>query len=278
MNVSFVHKLEVSPSHDEQFCSTWGNYHFKTFDGDLFQLPSTCNYVLASHCKSSFEDFNIQLQRQEINGVTTIKKVAMKLDGAIVELTNASIKVNYEPWVCFDNVTFHYQLRYWLQWWLMFYRLTGLTIFVPSSVTIPFSQVGISITRTVSYVKIEAKLGLVIMWNEEDSLWVRVFIPDCTLNLMSDIHFYYYFDNLQISTDAKRYAKIYTLYLVLRLFQRLENWLRWHNTSHTSGHFFCWWLNLTHCVSIVYKVRPNTTKVSSIRDAGKKGILHKTYI
>ncbi|XP_059190821.1 LOW QUALITY PROTEIN: mucin-5AC-like [Centropristis striata] len=129
---------EVRPAHNDQICSTWGNYHFKTFDGDFFQLPSTCNYILASQCKESYESFNIQFQRQEVEGVTSIKRVSMKLDGAEVELTGTSIKVN------------------------------------DKDVTIPFSQVGISIERTVSYVKIVAKLGLVVMWNEEDALWVEV--------------------------------------------------------------------------------------------------------
>lgn len=97
MFVFFLHKLEVAVSHDDQFCSTWGNYHYKTFDGDFFQLPFTCNYILVSQCKSSYESFHIQLQRQEINGVTTIKKVTMKLDGVVVELADTSIKVNDEP-------------------------------------------------------------------------------------------------------------------------------------------------------------------------------------
>ncbi|XP_022611937.1 mucin-5B-like [Seriola dumerili] len=129
---------EVRHSHDDQFCSTWGNYHFRTFDGDFFQLPFTCNYILASQCKGSYEDFNIQLQRQEIHGVITIKTVTMKLEGIVVELANTSIKVD-------DNL-----------------------------VAIPFSQDGISIERSASYVKIQAKLGLVIMWNQEDSLWVEL--------------------------------------------------------------------------------------------------------
>ncbi|XP_068458542.1 mucin-5B-like [Clinocottus analis] len=129
---------EVSPAHNDQICSTWGNYHFKTFDGDFFQLPSTCNYILASQCKGSYESFNIQFQRQEMNGTVTIKQVTVKLEGVILEFDKTSIKVNDQR------------------------------------VTIPFSQVGISIERAVSYLKIEAKLGLVIMWNEEDSLWVEL--------------------------------------------------------------------------------------------------------
>ncbi|XP_040893938.1 mucin-2-like isoform X2 [Toxotes jaculatrix] len=129
---------EVRPSHNDQFCSTWGKYHFKTFDGDFFHLPVTCNYILASQCKGSYENFNIQLQRQEINGVVTIKKVTMRLEGIVVELANTSIIVNEKL------------------------------------VTAPFSQAGISIGKSASYLKIEAKLGLVIMWNQEDSLWVEL--------------------------------------------------------------------------------------------------------
>uniref|UniRef100_A0A8C9X5Z8 VWFD domain-containing protein n=1 Tax=Sander lucioperca TaxID=283035 RepID=A0A8C9X5Z8_SANLU len=125
-------------NHQLKICSTWGNYHFRTFDSDFFQLPSTCNYLLASQCKGSYDSFNIQLKRQEMNGVTTIANVTMKLEGVVVELANTSIKVN-------DKL-----------------------------VTIPFSQVGISIERTISYVKIEAKLGLVVMWNEKDALWVEL--------------------------------------------------------------------------------------------------------
>ncbi|XP_042157127.1 LOW QUALITY PROTEIN: mucin-2-like [Oncorhynchus tshawytscha] len=130
----------ASPTHNGQVCSTWGNYHYKTYDGDLFQLPYTCNYVLSSLCKSSsgYEAFNIQLQRGEVDGLPTITKVSLKLDGTFVELANGNVSVN---------------------------RL---------QVTIPFGQFNVFIERTVSYVKITAKLGLVIMWNEDDSLWVEL--------------------------------------------------------------------------------------------------------
>ncbi|XP_023999306.2 mucin-5AC-like [Salvelinus sp. IW2-2015] len=86
----------VSPTHNGQVCSTWGNYHYKTYDGDFFQLPYTCNYVLSSLCKSSsgYEAFNIQLQRGEVDGLPTITKVSLKLDGTFVELANGNVSVN----------------------------------------------------------------------------------------------------------------------------------------------------------------------------------------
>ncbi|XP_038855686.1 uncharacterized protein LOC120052695 [Salvelinus namaycush] len=128
----------VSPIHNGQVCSTWGNYHFKTFDGDIFQLPSTCNYVVTSLCHSSYEDFNIQMRRQVVDHQPTISRITMKLDGAVVELSKGSVVVNGK------------------------------------NATLPFSQSGILIEETPSHIKIKAKLGLVAIWNQEDSFLVEM--------------------------------------------------------------------------------------------------------
>ena len=82
------------PVHIHRVCSTWGNFHFKTFDGDVFQLPSSCAYILTSHCKADYESFNIQLQRQQSGDDVHIERVSMKLDGTVVELTKTSVLIN----------------------------------------------------------------------------------------------------------------------------------------------------------------------------------------
>ncbi|XP_068587027.1 LOW QUALITY PROTEIN: mucin-2-like [Cebidichthys violaceus] len=128
----------VSPIHNGQVCSTWGNFHFKTFDGDVFQLPSTCNYVLASSCRSSYNDFNIQIRRQKADGHHAIKSIIMKLDGSVVELSQGSVIVDGK------------------------------------SAILPFSQGGVLIEKTPTYIKIKAKLGLVAIWNEHDSFLVEL--------------------------------------------------------------------------------------------------------
>uniref|UniRef100_A0A4W3H362 Mucin-5AC-like n=1 Tax=Callorhinchus milii TaxID=7868 RepID=A0A4W3H362_CALMI len=51
-----------NPAHNDHVCSSWGNYHFKTFDGDVYHFPGLCNYVLASDCLSAYEEFNIQIR------------------------------------------------------------------------------------------------------------------------------------------------------------------------------------------------------------------------
>lgn len=44
--------------------------------------------------------------------------------------------------------------------------------FNSSRVTLPFSQDGVSIEKILSHVHVKAKLGLVVIWDEKDSLWV----------------------------------------------------------------------------------------------------------
>lgn len=89
-----IHTAEVRVSGKYQFCSTWGNYHFRTFDGDFFQLPSTCSYVLAKHSGEVYDAFNIQVKREEVGGVPTFKKATLTLDGTLVELADSFVSVN----------------------------------------------------------------------------------------------------------------------------------------------------------------------------------------
>uniref|UniRef100_A0A3B1IJW5 VWFD domain-containing protein n=1 Tax=Astyanax mexicanus TaxID=7994 RepID=A0A3B1IJW5_ASTMX len=107
-------------------------------DGDIFQLPSTCNYILTSQCKGSYEDFNIQMRRQVEDGHPTITKITMKLEGTAVELTNNSVTVDDQE------------------------------------VTLPYSHSGVLIEKNPSYIKVSAKLGLVAWWNGEDALMIEL--------------------------------------------------------------------------------------------------------
>ncbi|KAK1891904.1 Mucin-5AC [Dissostichus eleginoides] len=128
----------VSPIHNGQVCSTWGKFHYKTFDGDVFQLHSTCNYILTSSCRSYYNDFNIQIRRGEDGDHHTIKNIIMKLEGSVVELSRGSVVINGK------------------------------------SVILPYSQAGVLIERSPTYIKIKAKLGLFAIWNEEDSFLVEL--------------------------------------------------------------------------------------------------------
>lgn len=63
------------------------------FDGAFLQLPSNCTFTFVRQCKGNYEEFNIEIQRQEIDGVTNIKAI-LDLEGLLVDLTNNSTKVD----------------------------------------------------------------------------------------------------------------------------------------------------------------------------------------
>ncbi|XP_065603291.1 mucin-5AC-like [Cyrtonyx montezumae] len=127
-----------NPSHNGRVCSTWGNFHFKNFDGDIFYFPGVCNYIFASNCKSPYEDFNIQIRRTMVENATVITHVILRLEGTVVELTRTSVLVNGKQ------------------------------------IQMPYSHMGVLIERSNNYIKVSAKLGLIFLWNEEDALLVEL--------------------------------------------------------------------------------------------------------
>ncbi|XP_063293579.1 mucin-5AC-like [Pelobates fuscus] len=128
----------LSSAHNSQVCSTWGNYHFKTFDGDIFYYPGTCNYLYASNCHSNFEEFNIQIRRSVVEGLPTISGISMKIDGVFIELKSGSITFNGDI------------------------------------VEMPYAYSGIQIDRRGMYIRVNAKLGLEFMWNEDDAVLLEL--------------------------------------------------------------------------------------------------------
>ncbi|XP_067396520.1 mucin-5AC-like [Emydura macquarii macquarii] len=127
-----------NPAHNGRVCSTWGNFHFKTFDGDIFHFPGLCNYVFASHCNAAYEDFNIQIRRAVVENAPTIKHITMKLDGVVFEMEKNLVVVN------------------------------------GNRVQLTYSQSGIMAERSSTYTKVTAKMGLVFMWNEDDSILLEL--------------------------------------------------------------------------------------------------------
>ncbi|XP_077137734.1 mucin-5B-like [Ranitomeya variabilis] len=128
----------IVSSHNGQVCSTWGNSYFKTFDGDIFYYPGTCNYVFASNCKSNFEEFNIQFRRSVVNNLPIITHISMRIEGVSIELSSGTVAFNGEQ------------------------------------VDLPYSFSGVQIDRSGIYIKVTAKIGLEFMWNEDDAILLEL--------------------------------------------------------------------------------------------------------
>ncbi|KAM5138200.1 mucin-2-like [Mantella aurantiaca] len=83
---SILGASQVLKPKESWLCSTWGNFHFKTFDGEIYRFPGICNYLLASHCEGHYEDFNIQIQQAVINGLPTISQLSLNLNELLIEV------------------------------------------------------------------------------------------------------------------------------------------------------------------------------------------------
>ncbi|XP_051740976.1 mucin-2 [Ctenopharyngodon idella] len=127
-----------NPDHQSTICSTWGNFHFKTFDGHFFQVPDTCNYVMAVMCDTTTSDFNIQMQRETVNGSITFSIVTIKLEGTVIKLINGDITMGEEM------------------------------------VSVPTYKNGIKIEGSSTSVKISSKHGVTVFWEEDNSLTIEL--------------------------------------------------------------------------------------------------------
>uniref|UniRef100_A0AC11DD66 Uncharacterized protein n=1 Tax=Ovis aries TaxID=9940 RepID=A0AC11DD66_SHEEP len=123
----------VSAAHGGRVCSTWGDFHYKTFDGDVFRFPGLCNYVFSAHCGSAYEDFNLQLRRGLLGSRPTITHIVLRSQGLVLEVSNGSVLING-----------------WRE-------------------ELPYSRAGLLVERSSAYVKINIRLMLTFMWNGEDS-------------------------------------------------------------------------------------------------------------
>ncbi|XP_008587039.1 PREDICTED: mucin-5B-like [Galeopterus variegatus] len=129
----FPRMSPLNPAHNGRVCSTWGDFHYKTFDGDIFRFPGLCNYVFSAHCGAAYEDFNIQLRRGLAGSRPTITHIILKAQGLVLEVSNGSILINGQR------------------------------------EELPYSRTGLLVERSSDYIKVSIRLALTFLWNGEDS-------------------------------------------------------------------------------------------------------------
>ncbi|XP_050191777.1 mucin-2 [Myiozetetes cayanensis] len=126
-------------NHGHYVCSTWGNNHFKTFDGDIYQFPGVCEYNFVSDCRDSYKEFSVHIQRAlNSNNHPEIQYILIKIKDITV------------------------------------YLKPKLVVVDGRIVKTPYYSSGVLIESNDVYTKIYAKLGMVLMWNQEDALMVEL--------------------------------------------------------------------------------------------------------
>uniref|UniRef100_A0A9J8CQW9 Mucin 2, oligomeric mucus/gel-forming n=1 Tax=Cyprinus carpio carpio TaxID=630221 RepID=A0A9J8CQW9_CYPCA len=131
-------KTETNHNHVNNICSMWGNFHFKTFDGDVYQFPGTCEYNLVSDCQSLIRQFSVHVKRTEHNTGPKISRVSISINDIGVEFTEKQVVVNGEK------------------------------------VTLPVHVAGILVEENTIYTRLYSKMGITVMWNKEDAVMVEL--------------------------------------------------------------------------------------------------------
>eukprot|EP00070_Physeter_catodon_P027685 XP_028334579.1 mucin-5B [Physeter catodon] len=119
-------------------CSTWGDFHYKTFDGHVFRFPGLCNYVFSAHCGAAYEDFNLQLRRGLVGSRPTVTHVILKTQGLVLEVSNGSILVDGRR------------------------------------EELPYSRAGLLAEESSAHVRVDIRLMLTFTWNGEDSVLLEL--------------------------------------------------------------------------------------------------------
>ncbi|XP_059391921.1 mucin-2-like [Carassius carassius] len=134
-----VDSKTVYPSnHGNNICSMWGNFHFKTFDGDVYQFPGMCEYNLVSDCQSLIRQFSVHVKRTEHSTGPKISRVSISINDIGVEFTEEQVVVNGEK------------------------------------VTLPVHVAGILVEENTIYTRLYSKMGITVMWNKEDAVMVEL--------------------------------------------------------------------------------------------------------
>ncbi|XP_029909386.1 mucin-2 [Myripristis murdjan] len=125
-------------NHVNSICSTWGREHFKTFDGDVYQFPGLCEYNLASDCHGSYQEFSVHMKRKMAGGNPTVSYVVVTISDLSFHLTKNLTTVNGQ------------------------------------SINLPYYKAGVQLEQNAVYIKLQAKVGIVVMWNRDDAVMVEL--------------------------------------------------------------------------------------------------------
>ncbi|XP_069866019.1 mucin-2 isoform X2 [Dipodomys merriami] len=127
-------------NHGHNVCSTWGAFHYKTFDGDVFRFPGLCDYNFASDCRDAYKEFAVHLRRGAGTGGTQprVESILLTIKDDAIYLTHQLVVVN------------------------------------GAMVSTPHYSSGLLIEKNDAYTKVYSRAGLTLMWNREDAVMLEL--------------------------------------------------------------------------------------------------------
>uniref|UniRef100_A0A8D0TL85 Mucin-2 n=1 Tax=Sus scrofa TaxID=9823 RepID=A0A8D0TL85_PIG len=127
-------------NHGHNVCSTWGDFHYKTFDGDVFRFPGLCDYNFASDCRDAYKEFAVHLRRGPggSGGPSQVEYILLTVKDDTIYLTQQLVVVN------------------------------------GAMVSTPHYSPGLLIERSAIYTKVYSRAGLALVWNREDSVMLEL--------------------------------------------------------------------------------------------------------
>uniref|UniRef100_A0A1D5QE93 VWFD domain-containing protein n=1 Tax=Macaca mulatta TaxID=9544 RepID=A0A1D5QE93_MACMU len=127
-------------NHGHNVCSTWGDFHYKTFDGDIFRFPGLCDYNFASDCRGSYKEFAVHLKRGpgQAGAPAGVKSILLTIKDDTIYLTR------------------------------------HLAVLNGAMVSTPHYSPGLLIEKSDAYTKVYSRAGLTLLWNREDALMLEL--------------------------------------------------------------------------------------------------------
>ncbi|XP_072878775.1 mucin-2 [Chlorocebus sabaeus] len=127
-------------NHGHNVCSTWGDFHYKTFDGDIFRFPGLCDYNFASDCRGSYKEFAVHLKRGpgQAGAPAGVESILLTIKDDTIYLTR------------------------------------HLAVLNGAMVSTPHYSPGLLIEKSDAYTKVYSRAGLTLLWNREDALMLEL--------------------------------------------------------------------------------------------------------
>ncbi|XP_078197928.1 mucin-2 [Callithrix jacchus] len=126
--------------HGHNVCSAWGDFHYKTFDGDVFRFPGLCDYNFASDCRGSYKEFAVHLKRglDQAGATPQVESILLTIKDDTIYLTR------------------------------------HLAVLNGAVVSTPHYSPGLLIEKSDAYTKVYSRAGLALLWNREDAIMLEL--------------------------------------------------------------------------------------------------------